>query len=78
MPTKKQLHDNWIAEKAMGLNASDFYGDEHLSPQEANERNFKAQQAIQRQRDNTEGEVLGYYSWDFENDCLKFTVNPDL
>ncbi len=65
MPTKKQLHQNSLSDLNLGMSASDYYGDEHLSPQEAIERRHPPRIT------EDEGEVIGYYVWDEENKCIK-------
>jgi hypothetical protein len=78
MPTKKQLNDNRIADRNLGLKPSDYYGDEHLSAQEATERRLSTEQHMKRIRENQTGELLGSFKWDEETQDIKFTPNPDL
>ena len=73
MPTKKQLYDNWLAEKQLGITPDSFYGDEHFSAEEAAVRRAEANNAMRRARENPRGKKLGHYV--SEDGKLKFVPN---
>lgn len=75
MPTMKQLDANRRFQRMFGMHDSDFYGDEHLSPDELRVRKAKDRQFQEDMKNDDKGEVLGYFQWDEELQDLKFTPN---
>lgn len=69
MPTKEQLH--YMMESDLEFGYPNDRGSEHDAIGERN-------QMPPRSLSEPKGEVLGSFSWDKENECLKFTANPNL
>jgi hypothetical protein len=77
MPTKRRLEITRNFERLTGISPIDHYGDEHLSPEELSNRKMKDRQFTERMRNNTEGEILGYFKWDEETNDMKFYSNDE-
>jgi hypothetical protein len=58
------------------LTPMDYYGDEHLSNEEAAIRRYETNVAMRKIRENNNGEVLGHYVVDKETGDLIFVPNP--
>lgn len=63
----KQFEMNRRFDRMFNLNPMDHYGDEHLSFEEARLRKIKTDIAVKRIRESGEGEVLGHFVYDHEN-----------
>lgn len=67
MPRKGDWERNRRFERMMGLKPSDFYGDEHLSVEEARRRQLETNEAMRRIRESSDkGGLLGHMVWNEE------------
>lgn len=75
MPRKGDFERNRRFERMMGLKPSDFYGDEHLSAEEAAQRRLATNEAMRRIRESPhKGKLLGHMVWN--EDAKDFIFEP--